>query len=418
MTDFQVVAILVSLTAGLAYVNARLLRLPSAIGMTSTALFASVLVLILDRIGITDVSDRATHLLTHVNLPYALLHGMLGLLLFAGALHVDLRDLRDHWRPIALLAAVGTVVSTILVGTMTYLVLAALGLDMAYGYCVVFGALISPTDPIAVLGVLKAAKVPKSLEITIAGESLFNDGVGVVIFLAVLGFATGSGADAGALVRLFLREAVGGIAFGLATGYIGYRLLRSIDDYIVEILITLALVLGGYVAAEEIHVSAPLAAVAAGLLIGNQGRELAMSDTTRRYVDTFWELIDEILNAMLFLLIGLEMVRLPISAGVLAAAAVIVPVVLGARVCAVALPLFAAPDYRRRTPEATALLTWGGLRGGISVALALSLPDGKERDTILVMTYAVVAFSILVQGLTLGRVVRRRLSRPSTVQTP
>jgi len=416
MTDFQVVAILVSLTAGLAYVNARLLRLPSAIGMTSTALFASVLVLVLDRIGITDVSARATHLLAHVNLPYALLHGMLGLLLFAGALHVDLSDLRDHWRPIALLAAVGTVVSTILVGTMTYLVLAALGLDMAYGYCVVFGALISPTDPIAVLGVLKAAKVPKSLEITIAGESLFNDGVGVVIFLAVLGFATGAGADAGALVRLFFREAVGGIAFGLATGYIGYRLLRSIDDYIVEILITLALVLGGYVAAEEIHVSAPLAAVAAGLLIGNQGRELAMSDTTRRYVDTFWELIDEILNAMLFLLIGLEMVRLPISAGVLAAAAVIVPVVLGARICAVALPLLAAPDYRRRTPEATALLTWGGLRGGISVALALSLPDGKERDTILVMTYAVVAFSILVQGLTLGRVVRRRLSRRSTVQ--
>lgn len=407
MTDFEVASILITLTAGLAYINARVLRLPSAIGLMATALLGSIIVLLLDWFQITEVAPRVTALLDQVNLSYALLHGMLGLLLFAGALHVDLGDLRAFRAPIAVLALVGTAVSTLVVGLASHFVLGLFGQDVPLTTCLLFGALISPTDPIAVLGILKAAKAPKSLEITITGESLFNDGVGVVFFLAILGIAEGGEISAGVIVHLFVQEAIGGIVFGLIVGYIGYRLLRSIDQYSVEILITLALVLGGYTAAEALHVSAPIAAVAAGLLIGNQGRALAMSDVTRDHLDKFWELIDEILNAVLFLLIGLEVVHLQISSDLLLIGLVMIPIVLVARWMSVAGPLLALPAFRRSTKGVTTLLTWGGLRGGISVALALSLPNGPGRDTILVITYCVVVFSILIQGTTLGRVARR-----------
>jgi len=407
VTDFEVAAILITLTAGLAYLNARVLRLPSAIGLMATALLGSVIVLALDALQITEVAPRVSALLDQVNLSYALLHGMLGILLFAGALHVNLGDLREFRAPIAVLAIGGTAVSTAAVGIASYLVLGALGLDVQLVHCLLFGALISPTDPIAVLGILKAARAPRSLEVTITGESLFNDGVGVVFFLAILGVAAGGEVSAGSIVHLFVQEAIGGVVFGIVVGYVGFRLLRSIDQYSVEILITLAMVLGGYVAAEALHVSAPIAAVAAGLLIGNQGRALAMSDTTRDHLDTFWELIDEILNAVLFLLIGLEVVHLRLSYELLIASALMIPVVLGARLISVAAPLVAMPAFRRRAPGAVALLTWGGLRGGISVALALSLPNGPERNVILVITYCVVVFSILVQGTTLGRLTRR-----------
>lgn len=407
MTDFEVAAILITLTAGLAYVNARVLRLPSAIGLMATALLGSIAVLALDALEVTDVAPRVTSLLDQVNLPYALLHGMLGILLFAGALHVDLSDLRSYRIPIGVLALFGTALSTAVVGFAAHGVFAMFGLEVDLLHCLLFGALISPTDPIAVLGILKAAKAPKSLEVTITGESLFNDGVGVVIFLAILGVATGGEASAGTVVRLFVQEAIGGVVFGLALGYVGYRLLHSIDQYTVEILITLAMVLGGYVAAERLHVSAPIAAVAAGLLIGNQGRAFAMSDTTRDHLDTFWELIDEILNAVLFLLIGLEVVHLRVTTELLVVSAISIPLVLASRFLAVALPLAALPGFRREARGAITLLTWGGLRGGISVALALSLPAGTARDAILVVTYCVVVFSILIQGTTLGRIVRR-----------
>jgi CPA1 family monovalent cation:H+ antiporter len=407
MSDFEVAATLLSLTAGLAYFNARVLKLPSAIGMMATALLGSLLVLLLDEMQVTDVAPRVTALLDQVNLSHALLHGMLGILLFAGALHVNLADLREFRLPIAVLALLGTAVSTALVGIGSYFVLGALGLDIALVHCLLFGALISPTDPIAVLGILKAARAPKSLEVTITGESLFNDGVGVVFFLAILGVAAGDEVNAGTLARLFVQEAIGGIVFGLVIGYVGFRLLRSIDQYSVEILITLAMVFGGYAAAEAIHVSAPIAAVAAGLLIGNQGRALAMSDTTRDHLDTFWELVDEILNAVLFLLIGLEVVHLKLTVELLVAGAITIPLVLAARWFSVAIPLAAMPGFRRRARGATLLLTWGGLRGGISVALALSLTSGHTREVILVITYCVVVFSILVQGTTLGRLVRR-----------
>ena len=407
MTDFEVAAILITLTAGLAYLNARVLRLPSAIGMMATALLGSVLILVLDGLQVTEVAPRVSALLDQVNLSYALLHGMLGILLFAGALHVDLGDLRELRLPIAVLAIGGTALSTATVGFASYFVLGTLGLDVPLVHCLLFGALISPTDPIAVLGILKAAKAPKSLEVTITGESLFNDGVGVVFFLAILGVVAGGEVSAASLARLFVQEAIGGAVFGIVVGYVGFRLLRSIDQYSVEILITLAMVLGGYAAAEALHVSAPIAAVAAGLLTGNQGRALAMSDTTRDHLDTFWELIDEILNAVLFLLIGLEVVHLQLSFELLVAAAIMIPVVLVARLFSVAAPLAAMPTFRRRARGTVALLTWGGLRGGISVALALSLPNGPERNIILVITYCIVVFSILVQGTTLGRLARR-----------
>jgi CPA1 family monovalent cation:H+ antiporter len=293
------------------------------------------------------------------------------------------------------------------VGLGSYVVLGALGFDVQLVHCLLLGALISPTDPIAVLGILKAAKAPKSLEVTITGESLFNDGVGVVFFLAILAVAAGGEVSAPDIARLFVQEAIGGVVFGLAVGYVGFRLLRSIDQYSVEILITLAMVFGGYVAAEALHVSAPIAAVAAGLLIGNHGRALAMSETTRDHVDTFWELIDEVLNAVLFLLIGLEVVHLRLSSELLLASVIMIPLVLAARCLSVAAPLAALPGFRRRAPGAIVLLTWGGLRGGISVALALSLPDGPARNIILVVTYVVVVFSILIQGTTLGRIARR-----------
>ncbi len=407
MTDFEVASILISLTAGLAYFNARVLRLPSAIGLMATALVGSLIVLGLDALDVTDVAPRVSALLDHVNLSYALLHGMLGLLLFAGALHVDLGDLRAYRLPITVLALGGTALSTAIVGVVSYFVLGAMGLELSLVHCLLFGALISPTDPIAVLGILKAAKAPKSLEVTITGESLFNDGVGVVFFLAIYGVAAGDEVTAGSILRLFVQEAIGGALFGMALGYVGYRLLKSIDQYSVEILITLAIVLGGYVAAENLHVSAPIAAVAAGLLIGNQGRAFAMSDTTRDHLDTFWELIDEILNAVLFLLIGLEVVRLQLGLELLVASAVMIPLVLFARWSSVAIPLAALPKFRGQARGAVTLLTWGGLRGGISVALALSLPSGPERNVILVITYSIVVFSILIQGTTLGRLTRR-----------
>lgn len=407
MTTFQVAAVLLTLTAALAYVNARLLHLPSAIGLMATSLVASVVALVLDGAGVADLGGRVRALLAQVDLAQALLHGMLGLLLFAGALHVDLRALRSQRWPIALLALGSTLMSTALVGGGAYVLFATIGVGLPLVWCLLFGALVSPTDPISVLGILRSAGAPPQLETVIPGESLFNDGIGVVVYVALFGIAVGDHPSAGAIATLFAREALGGVAFGLATGYVGYALLRSIDEYTVEVLITLALVVGGYAAAELLHVSAPIAAVTAGLLIGNQGRARAMSDTTRDYLDAFWELVDEILNAVLFLLIGLEVMRLELSRGVLLAAAVAVPLVLTARLASVALPLALLPRLRHDAPGALRILTWGGLRGGISVALALSLPAGDARDAILTATYGVVAFSILVQGLTLGPMVRR-----------
>jgi CPA1 family monovalent cation:H+ antiporter len=294
---------------------------------------------------------------------------------------------------------------------MMYGVFQWVGVPLPLIFCLLFGAIISPTDPIAVLGLLKQAKAPRSLETKIAGESLFNDGIGVVIFLVIFEIATGEhGFEAGHVMGLLLQETLGGIALGLVLGGITYRLLKSINSYQVEVLLTLALVTGGYALAMALHMSGPLAIVTAGLLIGNQGRHLAMSDVTRQHLDTFWELVDEILNAVLFVLIGLEILILTLSGRYLLAGLIAIPVVLLGRFISVSLPVLAFRARRDFSPHVIKILTWGGLRGGISVALALSLPAGPERDVLLTVTYAVVVFSILVQGLTLPPLLRRAVA--------
>ena len=407
MTSFQLAAVVLSLAAVLGYINARFLRLPATVGLMAVAMVGSLVLIGLDALGVLLLSPRVEILVTELQFGDTLLHGMLGLMLIAGALHVNLAELGAQKLAVALLAIGGTLISTGLVGLATYASLGMLGLDVPLVYALLFGSLISPTDPIAVLGMLKLAGAPKELEIRIAGESLFNDGVGVVVFGVLLAIAAGGETTAANVATLFAREAGGGAVFGLVTGYLAFRLLRSIDDYSVEVLITLALVIGGYATAEAIHVSAPIAAVVAGLVIGNQGRQHAMSDVTREHVDLFWKLIDDILNAVLFLMIGMAVMLLTVSSAIATAAAIAIPVVLAARLISVAIPMTLLRKLRGASPHSITILTWGGLRGGLSIAMALALPDSSARDVILFMTYAVVAWSILVQGLTFGPLLRR-----------
>ncbi len=404
----DIAALLVTLTALFAWLNHKLIRLPSTIGVMAIALVLSLGLVALGRLGFAGIAGPAERLVASVDFTTVLMQGMLSLLLFAGALHVDLADLVSRRHAIGILATAGVLISTLLVGLAAWAVLDLVGLPVRLIDCFVFGALISPTDPIAVMGILKSAHAPKGLEIKITGESLFNDGVGVVLFAVLLGLAQGTRPmSPGGVALLFLEEAAGGIVLGLVLGYLTYLLLRSIDHYQVEILLTLALVLGGNALATKLHVSGPLAMVVAGLFIGNRGRLFAMSETTERHVDTFWELIDEILNAVLFVLIGLEVLTLTFRVERLAASLLMIPVVLFARFVAVGIPLSLLRRWRKYTPHAVKILTWAGIRGGISVALALSLPPGPARQVFLPMTYVIVLFSILVQGLSLGRVVKR-----------
>jgi CPA1 family monovalent cation:H+ antiporter len=407
MDLLQIAALLLSLAAIFSYINYHYVRLPTTIGLMLIALLVSLGLLGLNKLGLAFPAEWARHVLQGIDFNQTLLHGMLSFLLFAGALHVNLEDLaREKW-VISILASLGVLVSTFIVGGLAWYLLGILGLHSELIYCLLFGALISPTDPIAVLGILKTTAAPKSLETKIAGESLFNDGVGVVIFLALLGIATSGEVSIGEVTELFLLEAVGGVLFGLLSGWITYRMLATVDNYQVEILLTLGLVMGGYALAGALHVSGPIAIVVAGLLIGNHGRTLAMSDKTREHLDTFWELVDEILNAVLFVLIGLEVLSLSFHKAYLPAALMLIPAVLLARFISVGVPLSLMRTYRSFTPHTVKIMTWGGLRGGISVALALSLPAGAERDAILAITYVVVVFSIIVQGLSVSRLVQK-----------
>jgi CPA1 family monovalent cation:H+ antiporter len=394
---------MVSLTALLAYVNARFIKLPSQIGMLTIALAGSLIVMALDALGAVDAS-RIREVVAQADFGHTLLHGMLGLLLFAGALHIRVDELaRQRW-PIAALSLGGTVLSTVLVGGAIYGLLIVLGHTIGVLDAILFGALISPTDPIAVLGVLKTSRMPRTLAVQISGESLFNDGIGVVLFTILLAVGAGDHITAGDVVVLFIREALGGAAFGFALGYLGSRMLRTIDDYTVEVLVTLGIALGGYAIAEALGISGPIGAVVAGIVIGNRP---TVGSSIHEQVAMFWELVDETLNAVLFLMLGLEATRLRVSAELAVAAAIAVPLVLAARAVSVAASLaLLRPFKTAASPHAVKIFTWGGLRGGLAVALALSLPPGPHRDTILVMTYAVVACAILVQGLTLGRLLR------------
>ncbi len=415
---FEIIAILITLAALFSYVNHRFLGLPTTIGLMILAMVLST-ALIIAGTFVPSVRDAAEALLESIDFDETLLHGMLGYLLFAGALHINLNDLARHKVVIGTLASIGILISTALVGGATWSIFRLVGMPVDLIYCLLFGALISPTDPIAVLGILKSLAAPKDLETKIAGESLFNDGVGVVVFLALLGFAgAGHGEEPvglSSVAMLFLKEVVGGAVFGLVIGLAAYRMLKNVENYQVEVLITLALVTGGYSVAYVWHLSGPIAMVVAGLLIGNHGRSFAMSETTREHLDTFWELVDEILNAVLFVLIGLEVLVLTVEGRHVLAGVLAIPTVLAARFVSVGIPMAILPRPRR-VPHAVKLLTWGGLRGGISVALALALRDalkghvdGRVTDAILVMTYAVVVFSIVVQGLTIGPILRRWL---------
>ena len=407
MGIFELSAILLVLAATFSYLNYRLLGLPPAIGLMALTLIAS-LGLIAAGYFIPGLDQQAETAVKSIDLNEAFLHGMLGFLLFAGALHVDMAMLRKRLGAITMLATVGVITSTILVGLMTYFLLAILNIEIRPIYCFLFGALISPTDPIAVMGLLRQANVPKELEIKIAGESLFNDGVGVVIFLAVLEVATG---DANFNLvhfgELFIWEALGGAILGIIGGTAVVYLLKSVDNYQVEVMLSLALVAGGYALADHLHMSGPIAMVMAGLMIGNWGRAIAMSETTIKHLDMFWELIDEILNAVLFVVIGLEVLVIDFENNLILAGAIAILMVLLARFIAVAIPITFARRWGNFPTGTIRVLTWGGLRGGISVALALSLPtDDPDREIVIVMTYIVVVFSILVQGLTIGPLAR------------
>ncbi|MGV8898948.1 MAG: cation:proton antiporter [Burkholderiaceae bacterium] len=404
---FDVAVSCLVLTALLSYLNHRFIGLPTTIGVMGIALLFSLALFGLDKIGFGALRDYEVSLLSSVDFSELLMQGMLSLLLFAGALHVDLSELKSHKWQVGILAIFGTLASTALVGFGLWAILPYTGAALPLSYCLIFGALISPTDPIAVMGILKSAGAPKSLEIVIAGESLFNDGVGVVLFSLMLAMVnSGEAPTAAHGAMLLLEEAGGGIAFGLALGYLTYYMLKSIDSYQEEVLITLAAVLGGYALASRLHVSGPLAMVVAGLIIGNHGRALAMSDKTRQNVDMFWELLDSMLNAVLFVLIGLEVILIEFSTGLALAAAAVITLTLTARLLSVGVPISLLSRVFQLPHGALRVLTWGGLRGGISVALALSLPAGPPRDLALTLTYAVVVFSILVQGLSIGKVVR------------
>lgn len=412
MSIINVLALLITLAALFSYINHKFIKLPTTIGLLLASLLMSVAIIVAGKWGL-NLEAPAREILAGIDFNETLMNGMLSALLFAGALHVQLDQLAKQKWVVATLASVGVITSTFLIGFATYFIFPLLGLDFPLIYCLLFGALISPTDPIAVLGILKTVGAPKSLETKIAGESLFNDGVAVVVFLVMLGFvvtnADGHHAEltVSGVLTLFLQEAVGGAIYGFILGYIVYKMLASIDNYQVEVLLTLALVLGGYSLAMALHISGPIAVVVAGLLIGNSGRSFAMSDKTREHLDTFWELVDEILNAVLFVLIGLEVLVLTFEQHYLIAGLLMIPLTLLARFIAVGIPIRLMRRTRSFSPRVTRVLTWGGLRGGISIALALSLPAGPEREAILVITYVVVVFSIVVQGLTVGKLVVR-----------
>ncbi|WP_417258994.1 cation:proton antiporter [Celeribacter sp.] len=414
MTLLQITSLLIVLAGAFGSINYLFLKLPSAIGILIVSLIASLAIIGMDSIWpVMSVEETIRAQVTAIDFSDALLEGMLGMLLFAGALHVKTSDLRGEWRVVFLMATLGVALSTTIVG-VGFSWLTGMPLLIA----LTFGALISSTDPVAVLGVLRQASLRKSLETKIAGESLFNDGVGYVVFLVLSGLAfAATGHDDGhatseagpvaAAAQLFFQEAVGGAALGLILGWLTFRLMRRIDDYSLEVLLTLGLAFGGYELAVALHVSAPIMAVVAGLLIGDVGTKFGMSAETRHYVEAFWKMVDEILNAVLFLMIGFEVFAVTFDMQAVLAGLMAIVLALVARFFAVAVPVTLLKPFRSFSKGVIPIMTWGGLKGGISVALALSLPDGEWKSLILTATYIVVVFSIIVQGLTVAPLATR-----------
>jgi CPA1 family monovalent cation:H+ antiporter len=409
MDYFIIAAILVFISAIFGYINVRFLKLPNTIGLMLITIVFTLAVF-----GISYFDDTLLnaerYIISQIDFKTVLLDVMLSFLLFAGALHTNFEQLKVQRWPILVFSTLGVLVSTFLVGTIMFYVLQAFSLQVDFIYCLLFGSLISPTDPIAVLGILKQAGAPKKLETKIVGESLFNDGVGVVVFLTIFQIAS-SGMDAITpleIAELFGVEVIGGVVLGLVIGWITYRLMRSIDDYDIEVIITLAAVMMGTVVAQKFHLSAPLAMVTAGLVVGNDTvRNSAMSKTTETYVDKFWELLDILLNTLLFVLIGMEMLVISFEFNYVVAGLVAIPIVLACRYLSLLLPIKFFEEKLDFVPGTNLVMTWGGLRGGISIALALGLTQEMHRDLFLVITYVVVVFSIIGQGLTVGKLVKK-----------
>ena len=409
MDLLTIVTILIVFAALFGYINVRFLKLPVTIGLMVISLVFSLLAMGVSQIY-PALFEMEKSLVEQIDFHKLLMEGMLSFLLFAGALHVDFGKLKSMRWPIILFATLGVVTSTFLVAGLSYYLFNALGIAIPFLHCLLFGAMISPTDPIAVLGILKQAGVPKSLETKIVGESLFNDGIGVVVFVTIYQLAqAGAGNfEASEVALLFAEEVGGGVILGLALGAIAYYMMRTIDDYEVEVIITLALVMGGYLLASSLHFSGPLAMVVAGLAVGHKRfRTSSMSETTERYIDKFWELMDVLFNAVLFILIGLEIVILEFESVYIIAGFLAIPLVLLCRAAALFLPIRLFRERLDFFPKTNLIMTWGGLRGGISIALALSLADYMSRAPLLTITYIVVIFSIIVQGLTVGGLVKR-----------
>jgi len=409
MDYFSVAAILIVLSALFGYINVRFLKLPITIGLMIITIIFTLIVVVIGQFD-NALLLREKELISQIDFTTVLLDIMLSFLLFAGALHTNFAQLKIQRWPVLVFATVGTLVSTFLVGIIMYFILQGVGLQADFIYCLLFGALISPTDPIAVLGILKKAGAPKKLESKIVGESLFNDGVGVVIFLTIFNIASTSSVNVEVfeIVKLFGKEVIGGIVLGLILGWITYKMMKSIDDYEVEVIITLAVVMGGTLLAHQLHLSAPLAMVTAGLIVGNDTvRNVAMSATTETYVDKFWELIDVLLNTILFVMIGMELLVLTFESSYIIAGLLAIPMVLLSRYLSLWHPIKFFAKKLEFVPHTNLIMTWGGLRGGISIALALSLTQEMHKELFLVITYIIVAFSIIGQGLTVEPIIRR-----------
>lgn len=409
MDIFTIISVLVFLSAIFGYINARFLKLPNSIGLMLITILFTLVVFVIGYVDDTLINAER-YIISQIDFKTVLLDIMLSFLLFAGALHTNFDQLKVQRWPILVFSTIGVLVSTFLVGTSMFYLLKLLGMEISFIYCLLFGSLISPTDPIAVLGILKKAGAPKRLETKIVGESLFNDGVGVVVFLTIFQIASAGEATVGPIeiLELFGVEVIGGLLLGLVLGWGTYKLMKSIDDYDIEVIITLATVMVGTLIAQKFHLSAPLAMVAAGLVVGNDTvRNSAMSETTETYVDKFWELLDILLNTLLFVLIGMEMLVLSFKMEYFIAGLLAIPLILVCRYLSLLIPIKFFEKKLDFVPKTNLIMTWGGLRGGISIALALGLSNDMHRDIFLVITYIVVVFSIIGQGLTVEKLIKR-----------
>ncbi len=408
MDMFLLFSVLITLAAVFSLINIRFIKLPSGISLMLMGLVVSIGLISIGKLSPGFTQSIKDSLLA-LDFSEFILGIVLSFLLFAGSLHVKLDDIKASAKSIFSFATIGTLISTCLIGTLAFFLLPFIGIEAPFLACLLFGALISPTDPIAVIGILGKSNLSKSIETNIVGESLFNDGIGVVVFITLLGISsTGlENMSVSSIGILFAQEAIGGSLVGLAIGYLGFKLMKSIDDFQSEILISLAMVMGGYSLCSAIHVSGPLAMVVAGLFTGNKGKNEAMSDITMDYLGKFWEVLESILNAVLFMLIGLEMVIVHLQFNYLLVGLALAISLVVARYISLVLPTFLFGLHKKFKKGTLIIMSWGGLRGGISIALALSLPTESQREVFVPITFTVVFFSIVVQGLTMGKLIKR-----------